>query len=122
MLDRERFGIERQYMELDDAILHGQGSARILQAAQLLVQAMVQHFTHEEQFRRQISFPVFDDPRVVWKNNMSELLQIEAGLRQEEVYAALRLRSFCKGWIHLQKMWTSIFQPSVAAESETAHI
>ena len=122
LLERERFLIERQYIELDDAILHGQGSARIVGAARRLVQSLLQHLTHEEQSRRQISFPVLDDPHAVWKKNMAELLQIEVGLKQEEVYAALRLRSFCKGWIHLQRMWTSIFQPSSAAESETALI
>ncbi len=117
MLERERFGIERLYIELDDAILHGEGSARILHAAQKLVESLLVHFTHEEQFRRQISFPVLDDPRAVWKKNMTELLQIEAGLTQKEVYAALRLRSFCKGWIHMQRMWTSIFQPSLISEN-----
>ena len=122
MLDKERFGIERQYIELDDAILHGQGSVRILVAAQRLVQSLLLYFTHEEQFRRQISFPVLDDPHAAWKKNMAELLQIEAGLKQEEVYAALRLRSFCKGWIHMQKMWTSIFHPSLGAEGETAQL
>jgi hemerythrin len=120
MLDRERFTIERQYIELDDAILHGQGSPRILEAARTLLQYLLLHFTHEEQFRKQISFPVLEDPRAVWKKNMAELLQIEAGLRQGEVYAALRLRSFCKGWMHMQKMWTSIFQPSLPPETGRA--
>ena len=119
MLERERFQIDRKYIELDDAILHGQGSVRILHAAQGLVQLLMLHLAHEEQFRRQISFPVVDDP---WKKHMAELLQIEAGLAQEEVYAALRLRSFCKGWIHMQRMWTSIFQPMPGAENEPAHL
>ena len=80
------------------------------------------HLDHEEQFRGQISFPVVDDRRAVWKKNMAELLQIEAGLKQREVYAALRLRSFCKGWIHMQRMWTSIFQPMAGTENETARL
>ena len=122
MLEKERFGIERQYLELDDAILHGQGSARILEAAQRLVEGLLSYFTHEEQFRTQISFPVLDDPRAAWKNNMTELLQMEAGLRQGEVYSALRLRSFCKGWIHMQKTWTSIFQPARGQEGEAAQL
>jgi hemerythrin len=122
MLEKERFRIERQYIELDDVILHGQGSAQILEAAQTLIQSLQLHLTHEEQFRKQISFPVLDDPRAIWKKNMAELLQIESGLRLEEVYAALRLRSFCKGWIHMQKMWTSIFQPTMAPENERARL
>ena len=122
MLEMERFGIERDYIELDDAILHGQGSALILQAAQRLAGLLLVHLAHEEQYLRQSSFPVLDDPRAVWKRNMAELSQMEAGLREGEVYAALRMRSFCKGWIHMQKMWTSIFHPSMAPESDSARL
>ena len=122
MLEKERFRIERQYIELEDAILHGQGSAQILQTSQTLVQSLLEHLSHEEQSRKQISFPVLDDPHAIWMKNMAELLQIEAGLRQGEVYAALRLRSFCKGWIHMQKMWTSIFHPAAAPETGRAQL
>jgi hypothetical protein len=119
MLDNERLRIERQYIEVDDAILHGQGSPRILEAARILAPFLLEHLTHEEQFRKQMAFPVFD-PRADWKKNMAELLQIQAGLREGEVYAALRLRSFCRGWMHMQRTWTSIFQPSVAPATEQA--
>ena len=100
LLDTERTSIERRYIEMDDAILHGQGSPRILEAARTLVPCLLLHFTHEEQFRKQIAFPFVDDQGAVWRKNIAELLQIEAGLKQGEVYAALRLRGFCKGWIH----------------------
>ena len=120
MLDKERLRIERQFIELDDAILHGQGSPRILEAARILVAFLLAHLTHEEQFRKQIAFPVFEDPRAEWQKNMAELRQIEAGLREGEIYAALRLRSFCRGWMHMQRMWTSIFQPSVAPMADEA--
>ena len=100
ILDEEHSNIQRQYIELDDAILHGQGSPRILEAARTLVQSMLLHLTHEEQFQKNIAFPVREDRRNAWeKENMAELLQIEAALKQEEVYAALRLRGFCKGWM-----------------------
>jgi hemerythrin len=100
ILDEEHSNIQRQYIELDDAILHGQGSPRILEAARTLVQSMLLHLTHEEQFQKNIAFPVREDRRNTWgKENMAALLQIEAGLKQEEVYAALRLRGFCKGWM-----------------------
>ena len=122
VLEKERFAIERDYLELDDTILHGQGSAVILQAAQRLLQSLLLHLTHEEQLRAQISLAMADDPSAVWKKNMSELLQIEAGLTQREVYAALRLRSFCKGWIHLQRTWTSIFHPGMGLEGESARL
>lgn len=98
-LDQEHSNIHRQYIELDDAILHGQGSPRILEAARMLVQFMLSHFTHEEQFQKKIAFPVRDDQRNAWKKNIADLLQIDAGLKQQEVYAALRLRGFCKMWM-----------------------
>jgi len=47
ILDKEHAEIHRQYIELDDAILQGEGSARILEAAKELAQAMGMHFTHE---------------------------------------------------------------------------
>jgi hemerythrin len=100
ILDKEHANIHRQYIELDDAILHGQGSPRILEAARTLVQFMLAHFAHEEQFQKMIALPVREDQLNAWKKNMAELLQIEAGLKQREVYAALRLRSFCKVWMH----------------------
>ena len=100
ILDKEHSNIHRQYIELDDAILHGQGSPRILEAARTLVQFMLSHFTHEEQFQKKIAFPVREDQRNAWKKSMADLLQIDAGLKQEEVYAALRLRGFCKIWMH----------------------
>jgi hemerythrin len=99
ILDNEHSNIHRQYIELDDAILHGQGSPRILEAARTLVQFMLSHFTHEEQFQKKIAFPVREDQRNAWKKNIADLLRIDAGLKQEEVYAALRLRGFCKMWM-----------------------
>ena len=100
ILEKDHANIHRQYIELDDAILHGQGSPRILEAASTLVQFMLSHFTHEEQFQKKIAFPVREDQLNAWKRNMAELLQIDAGLKHEEVYAALRLRGFCKVWMH----------------------
>lgn len=99
-LDQEHSNIHRQYIELDDAILYGHGSPRILEAARMLVQFMLSHFTHEELFQKKIAFPVRDDQRNAWKKNIADLLQIDAGLKQQEVYAALRLRGFCKMWMH----------------------
>jgi hemerythrin len=100
ILDKEHAKIHRQYIELDDAILYGQGSPRILEAARMLVQSMQLHFAHEAQFQKNIAFPVREDQRNAWKKHIAELLQIDAGLRQEEVYAALRVRGFCKAWMH----------------------
>jgi hemerythrin len=99
ILQRERGDILRQYIELDDAILHGQGSPRILETARTLLQYMLLYFAHEEQFRSDSSFPLGEDQRRIWKQNLAELLRIEAGLKQEEIYAALRMRSLCRSWM-----------------------
>jgi hemerythrin len=96
LLDQEHSNIHRQYVELDDAILHGQGSPRILQAARTLVEYMLMHFTHEERLQDNVR----EAQRNAWKENLAELLQIEARLKLEEVDAALRLRGFCKRWVY----------------------
>lgn len=99
ILEREHADIHRQYIELDDAILHGQGSDRILEAARTLVQYMLLYFAHEERFRKRFSLFDHADQRQAWKGDVAELLRIEAGLRQQEVYSALRMRGFCRGWM-----------------------
>jgi hemerythrin len=99
IMEREHADIHRQYIELDDAILHGQGSARILEAARTLVQYMLLYFAHEERFRNRYALSDRDDKRQDWRSNVAELLKIEAGLRQREVYSALRMRGFCRGWM-----------------------
>jgi hemerythrin len=114
LLDREHSTIHRQYIELDDAILHGHGSPRIVEAARTLAQYMLLHFVHEDRFQKKISLPVREDQRNAWKKNMTELLQIEAGLEQREVYAALRLRAFCKGW-EFDHMYMECVEFDVAA-------
>jgi hypothetical protein len=97
-LTKEHSNIHRQYIELDDAILQGQGSPRILEAARTLMQFLRSHLAHEEQFQRNIALPISEYQADGWTKNMAELLQIDAGLNQKEVYSALRLRSFCKRW------------------------
>ena len=102
ILDKELSTIHRMYIELDDAILHGQGSPRILEAACALVEFMLWHFKREEQLQKKLSFSVRGEQRKAWRTCMAELVEIEAGLKQDEVYAALRSRAFCKAWIHGQ--------------------
>jgi hemerythrin len=117
ILDREHADIRRQYIELDDAILHGQGSTRILEAARTLVQYMLLYFSHEERFRKKFSLPAPEEERQAWKNSVAELLKIESGLRQLEVYAALRMRGFCRGWMQQNPL------PEVAlAETSTVEL
>lgn len=99
-LEQEHTAIRRLYLVLDDAILHGDGSPKILEAAGSLMESMRQHLEHEELFQREVSFPMHDDQRRNATRTATELLYIEQGLRDSEVYAALRLRGLCKGWMH----------------------
>jgi hemerythrin-like metal-binding protein len=100
ILDKEHTEIHRQYIELDDAILQGEGSARILEAAAELAQTMGTHFTHEGQFQETNSIPVFEEQSSAGKTTMAEIMMIAQRLKQGEIYAALRLRGLCKGWMH----------------------
>ncbi len=114
ILDKEHAAIHRQYIELDDAILQGEGSARILEAAKGLAQAMGMHFTHEAQFQEANSIPVFEKQNSARKAAMAEIMMIAQGLRQGEVYAALRLRGLCKGWMH-EHMYVENVEFGIAA-------
>jgi len=114
ILDKEHSEIHRRYFELDNVILHGQGSARILEAARELVQSMGQHFTHEEQFQEVNSIPILEMQHNAEKKIMAEIMTIAAGLRQKEVYAALRLRALCKGWLH-EHMYVESVEFGIAA-------
>jgi len=102
-LDRlasEHTQIHRRYLELDDAILQGFGSPRIIESARELVRAMLLHFIHEEQFLGTITFSALDAQRDAGKKAIAEVLKIEAALVKDDVHAALRLRVLCKRWIH----------------------
>ena len=114
ILEKEHADILRQYIELDDAILHGQGSPRILEAARTLLQYMLLYFAHEEQFQRRSSLASRGEQRTQWKRNLTELLQIEAALKQEEVYASLRMRSLCKSWMHQHTTASEVSQAMAA--------
>jgi hypothetical protein len=98
-LIEEHVAIRRRHHDLDEAILHGKGSPRILDAAGLLVQAMLHHFTHEEQLQKNFPQRLAEAQRLAGMNLMAELLRIEAGLKLAEVYAALRLRGICSRWM-----------------------
>jgi hemerythrin len=124
ILEKEHGDILRQYIELDDAILHGQGSPRILEAARTLLQYMLLYFAHEEQFQRKTSLLLREEQRQLWRKDLAELLQIEAGLKQAEVYSALRMRSLCRSWMHHHEQSSAISQkvstPPTSPERERA--
>ena len=114
ILDHEHSEIHRQYIQLDDAILQGFGSARILEAARALVHTMGLHFTHEQQFQETNSVPVLEKQRTAGSRLMAEIVAIEEGLKQGEVYAALRLRGLCKGWMQ-EHMYVEMVELGFAA-------
>jgi hemerythrin len=99
-LDQEHSEIHRQYIRLDDAILLGFGSVQILEAARDLVHTMGLQFTQEQQFQEANSVPVLETQRTAGNRLMAEIITIAEGLKQGEVYAALRLRGLCRGWMH----------------------
>jgi hypothetical protein len=104
ILADEHTAIRNHHQELDETILHAEGSPRILKAAGVLVQSMLQHFTHEEEFHKKIALRADTVQRTAGIDLTAELLRIEAGLQEGEVYAALRLRGLCKRWMrgHLE--------------------
>jgi len=99
-LASEHTQIHRRYSELDDAILQGFGSPRIIESARELVRAMLLHFIHEEQFLGTITFSAIDAQRNAGKKTMAEVLKIEAALIKDDVHAALRMRVLCKRWMY----------------------
>ena len=98
-LASEHTQIHRRYLELDDAILQGFGSPRIIESARELIRAMLLHFIHEEQFLGTITFSSLDAQRDTGKKMMAEVLKIEAALVRDDVHAALRMRVLCKRWM-----------------------
>jgi hemerythrin len=120
----EHSQIHRRYADLDDAILQGLGSKQIIESARELVRAMLLHFIHEEQFLEKITLSPPEEQRNAGKKVMAELLKIETGLMQEEVYAALRLRGLCRRWMreHLYVEGVEFEIAVLAANNEAAMI
>ena len=120
ILANEHSEIRCRHFELDEAILRGEGSPRILEAAGVLVRSMLQHFTHEEELRKKIPFPIGAAQNRAGIDLMAELLRIEVGLQQGEVYAALRLRGLCKRWMrgHIDLEKTEFEIGAIVSSSE----
>jgi hemerythrin len=96
----EHSQIHRRYADLDDAILQGFGSPRIIESARELVRAMLLHFIHEEQFLGALAFSSQEAQRDAGKKTMAEVLRIERGLIKDDVHSALRMRGLCKRWMY----------------------
>jgi len=58
--------------------------------------------------------PVLEKQRTAGSRLMAEIVAIEEGLKQGEVYAALRLRGLCKGWMQ-EHMYVEMVELGFAA-------
>lgn len=95
---RKYVAIQYRFLDLDNAILHADGSPRILEAARLLSEALrlqLQNEQPEEPAAPEAISPRQMGNRWVWR----ELNWLDESLRYEEVDAALRLRALCKKWM-----------------------
>ena len=103
-LDREHAEIRQSYEEIEETILLGRGLSTILEAANRLVQMMLQHFAHEEQFLEGLSLKVLQRHRDANVAVIAQLLDIEERLRLRKISAVLHLLMFGDAWMkeHMQ--------------------
>jgi len=103
-LDREHREICQSYEAIEETILLGRGLSAILEAANALVQMMLQHFIHEEQFLEELSLKVLQKHRDSNIELIAKLLDIEERLRLRNVAAVLQLLILGDAWMkeHLQ--------------------
>jgi hemerythrin len=99
ILDEEHAEIRRRYTELEEAILRGRGLPRILEAADSLVQVMLLHFTHEEQFLVKLSLSSGLLHRDANIEVTAQLFGIEAGLEQGKAAAVFLLLRLGRFWM-----------------------
>jgi len=100
-LDREHAEIGRRYVGLEKVILRGGGMLRILAAADSLVQMMLLHFTHEEQFLLKLAVSrriqeIQHDANVAVT---AKLMSIEAELELGSTDGVLHLLRLGKDWM-----------------------
>jgi hemerythrin len=101
-LEDEHAEIRRRYSGLEKAILCGRGLPRILDAADSLVQMMLLHFTHEEQFL--VKLPLSSNLPERHRNANIEvtakLFSIEAGLKQGSAASVFHLLRLGRFWMN----------------------
>ena len=122
-LEQEHASIHRRFLELDNAILHGHGSPRILETARELAIAMKLHMQHEDLFQQTLSYVRRDEQKLREFEVRNELSRLEEGLKLDEVYSALRLRALCKSWMqeHMYLEKLDIDLATVAARTARRH-
>lgn len=100
-LDGEHAEIRRHYAGLEKAILRGLGLPAMLDAASSLVQTMLLHFTHEEQFHGKIGLSnrIQERHRDANIEVTAQLFEIEAGLGQRRSASVLQLLLLGRVWM-----------------------
>jgi hemerythrin len=99
-LEEEHDEIRRRYAGLEKTILRGLGQARILEAANSLVEMMLLHFTHEDQFLVKPSFSKFQQRhRDANIEVTAQLFGIETGLAQGKIATVFQLLLLGRVWI-----------------------
>lgn len=99
-LNEEHAEIRRRYAELESVILRESGLAPIFRAADRLVQMMLLHFTHEEQFLAKLSSASFQKRQHdATLEVTAKLLGIEAGLEQTKTASVFQLLVFGRIWM-----------------------
>jgi hemerythrin len=103
-LEREHLAIRRCYAELEETILTGRSLPCILKDASQLVQMMLLHFAHEEQFLEGISLTVLQRQRDASTEIISRLMGIEERLKQGKIGAVCLLLLLGDSWMkeHMQ--------------------
>jgi hemerythrin len=114
VLDEEHSGIERCYVTLEAEILSGRGIPAMVEAAERLVEAMLLHFDHEEEFLELVSRSILVGQLDANKKTTVQLLDIEDGLKQDQPAAVLQLLLLVRLWIYWHT-WTESIDFECAA-------
>ena len=116
-LDREHAEIRRRYTGLERAILCGREMPSILQAATSLVQIMLLHFAHEEQFLLKLAFSSQLRKKLSEANMevTDQLIGIAEGLEEGKPAAVFHLLRLGRFWMeehmHLESVESLCWLP-----------
>jgi len=114
VLDEEHYEIERRYVALEEEILAWRGISAMLAAAENLVEAILLHFAHEEEFLEGVSRPILLRQLQANTKIADQLLDVEDGLKQKKPAAVLQLLLLVKVWLYWHA-WTESIDFECAA-------
>jgi hemerythrin-like metal-binding protein len=104
-LDQQHAEICLAYQELEEAILLGQKMPGIVEAADRLVEMILQHFGREEKFLGRFSLAMLERQRAANIEVTLQLFEIEDGLREQKAAAVFQLLLLGHDWLkeHMQR-------------------